>query len=517
MSKPARGSWRWREASKRSLFYHIARPDSDAAAPPHRHRVYHVARPDSDAAAPPHRHRDAKLQKISILFQKNQPFPLAATPLHCGFHVSGDTGMSKNSDLWARREAAVPRGVGNAHPVFTAHAENAELWDVEGKRYIDFAGGIAVLNTGHRHPKVMAAVAEQLSHFTHTCFQVSPYESYIALAERLNAMAPIEGPAKTIFFTTGAEALENAVKIARAATGRSGIITFAGGYHGRTMMTMSMTGKTLPYKKKFGPMPGEVFHAPFPHAPFGVTVQDSLRAIDMLFRADIEPDRVAAIVLEPVQGEGGFIQAPEELLLALRALCDRHGILLVADEVQTGFARTGKMFGIEHSSIKPDMMTVAKSLAGGFPLSGVIGRAAIMDAAEPGGLGGTYAGSPLACAAALAVLDVIEEENLIERANAIGAKMKARLEAISLKNNTTPIAAIRGPGAMIAFDVVKTRGTDEPDPDTTKRILTTARNRGLILLSCGVYGNAIRLLVPLTVSDTILDEGLDILELALAA
>jgi 4-aminobutyrate aminotransferase/(S)-3-amino-2-methylpropionate transaminase len=423
--------------------------------------------------------------------------------------------MSTNSEMMARRDSAVPRGVGVAHPIFTAHAENAELWDVEGKRYIDFAGGIAVLNTGHRHPKVMAAVAEQLSHFTHTCFQVSPYESYIALAERLNALAPIEGPAKTIFFTTGAEALENAVKIARAATGRSGIITFAGGYHGRTMMTMAMTGKVLPYKKKFSPLPSEVYHVPFPHAPFGVTVQDSLRAIDMLFRADIEPSRTAAIVLEPVQGEGGFIQAPEELLMALRKLCDQHGILLVVDEVQTGFARTGKMFGIEHSSVKPDIMTVAKSLAGGFPLSGVIGRAEIMDAAEPGGLGGTYAGSPIACAAALAVLDVIEEEKLIERANHIGAKMKSRLEAISRRNNAVPIAEIRGPGAMVAFDVVATRGTNEPDPDTTKKVLTKAREHGLILLSCGVYGNAIRLLVPLTASDALIDEGLDVLELAL--
>jgi 4-aminobutyrate aminotransferase/(S)-3-amino-2-methylpropionate transaminase len=444
-----------------------------------------------------------------LLFFKKAVLPSA--------HNKKDRSMSTNSELMARREAAVPRGVGNAHPVFSAHAENSELWDVEGKRYIDFAGGIAVLNTGHRHPKVMAAVAAQLEHFTHTCFQVSPYESYIALAERLNAMAPIEGPAKTIFFTTGSEALENAVKIARAATGRSGVITFAGGYHGRTMLTMAMTGKVLPYKKKFAPMPAEIYHVPFPHAPFGVTVQDSLRAIDMLFRADIEPERTAAIVIEPVQGEGGFIQAPDELLAALRALCDRHGILLIVDEVQTGFARTGKMFGIEHSGIKPDIMTVAKSLAGGFPLSGVIGRAEIMDAADPGGLGGTYAGSPLACAAALAVLDVIEEERLVERANAIGATMTARLEAISRRNNTIPIDAIRGPGAMIAFDVVKTRGTDEPDPDMTKKILTRAREHGLILLSCGVYGNAIRLLVPLTVSDELLNEGLDVLEASLAA
>jgi 4-aminobutyrate aminotransferase/(S)-3-amino-2-methylpropionate transaminase len=425
--------------------------------------------------------------------------------------------MSENAALIARREAAIPRGVATAHPIFAVRAENAELWDADGKRYIDFAGGIAVLNTGHRHPKVMAAVAKQLEMFTHTCFQVAAYESYIALAERLNAMAPIDGPAKTIFFTTGAEALENAIKIARAHTGRSGIITFAGGYHGRTMLTMAMTGKVLPYKKKFAPLPAEIYHVPFPHAPFGVTVEDSLKAIDMLFRADIEPERTAAIVLEPVQGEGGFIPASEELLVALRALCDKHGILLIVDEVQTGFARTGKMFGIDHSAIKPDIITVAKSLAGGFPLSGVIGRAAVMDSADPGGLGGTYAGSPIACAAALAVLDVIEEENLCARANHIGAMMKSRLESISRKNTTIPIANIRGPGAMIAFDIVTAPGSQDPDSATTKKVLAKACAHGLILLSCGVYGNAVRLLVPITASDELINEGLNILELALAA
>nr|WP_295736925.1 4-aminobutyrate--2-oxoglutarate transaminase [uncultured Acidocella sp.] len=424
--------------------------------------------------------------------------------------------MSTNSELMARRTAAVPRGVGNAHAVFTARAENAELWDVEGKRYIDFAGGIAVLNTGHRHPKVMAAVQKQMEAFTHTCFQVTPYDSYIELAEKLNAIAPIEGEAKTIFFTTGAEALENAVKIARAATGRPGVITFAGGYHGRTMLTMAMTGKVLPYKKKFAPMPAEIYHVPFPHKQFEVSVEESLKYIEMLFRADIEPSRVAAIALEPVQGEGGFLPAPEELLIGLRKICDQHGILLIIDEVQTGFARTGKMFAIEHSSIKPDIMTVAKSLAGGFPLSAVIGKAEIMDAAEPGGLGGTYAGSPLGCAAALAVLEVIEEERLVERANVIGARMKTRLEAMATRNDAHPIANIRGPGAMIAFDVVKSRGTDEPDPEATKKILAAAKEKGLILLSCGVFGNAVRLLMPLTISDALLEEGLDILEAALA-
>ncbi len=422
-----------------------------------------------------------------------------------------------NEEWMARRMAAVPRGVSNTHAVFAARAENAELWDVEGKRYIDFAGGIAVLNTGHRHPKVMAAVQKQMEAFTHTCFQVAPYDSYVRLAEKLNALAPIDGPAKTIFFTTGAEALENAVKIARAHTGRPGVITFAGGYHGRTMLTMAMTGKVLPYKKKFAPMPAEIYHAPFPHEQFGVSVEEALRHIEMLFRADIEPERVAAIAVEPVQGEGGFLPAPEELLRGLRRICDQHGILLVVDEVQTGFARTGKMFAIEHSAVKPDIMTIAKSLAGGFPLSGVIGKAEIMDAADPGGLGGTYAGSPLGCAAALAVLEVIEEEKLVERANVIGARMKARLEAISRRNDAHPIAAIRGPGAMVAFDVVKSRGAHEPDPEATKKILAAAKDKGLILLSCGVFGNAIRLLMPLTISDALLEEGLDILEASLTS
>ncbi|HUD53531.1 4-aminobutyrate--2-oxoglutarate transaminase [Parvibaculum sp.] len=425
--------------------------------------------------------------------------------------------MSQNAELLARRERAVPRGVATAYPVFAARAENAELWDEDGRRFVDFAGGIAVLNTGHRHPKVIAAVEKQLALYTHTAFQVVAYEPYVALAERLNALAPFKGPAKTILFTTGAEAAENAVKIARAATGRSAIIAFAGGFHGRTMMTMALTGKTLPYKKKFGPMPAEVFHLPFPVADHGTSVADSLKALDVLFKADVEPSRVAAIMIEPVQGEGGFYEAPRELLVALRKICDEHGILLVADEVQTGFARTGKMFGIEHSGVEPDILTVAKSLAGGFPLSGVIGRAEIMDAAEPGGLGGTYAGSPIACAAALAVLDVIAEEKLVERANAMGARIKTKLEAIASRNDVVPMTAIRGHGAMIGFDIVKGRVAYEPDAEATKRVTNAALDEGLILLSCGVFGNAIRILVPLTASDAILDEGLAKLEKALSA
>ncbi|MGB5093881.1 MAG: 4-aminobutyrate--2-oxoglutarate transaminase [Parvibaculum sp.] len=425
--------------------------------------------------------------------------------------------MTLNKDLLARREKAVPRGVATAYPVFAARAENAELWDVEGKRYVDFGGGIAVLNTGHRHPRVIAAVQRQLELYTHTAFQITAYEPYIELAERLNALAPFKGPAKTIFFTTGAEATENAIKIARAATDRSAVIAFTGAFHGRTMLTMAMTGKVLPYKKKFGPMPGEVYHVPFPVASQEVSVQDSLRALDFLFKADVEPTRVAAIILEPVQGEGGFHPAPRELLLALRQICDTHGIVLISDEVQAGFARTGKMFGIEHTGVEPDIITVAKSLAGGFPLSGVIGKAAIMDGAEPGGLGGTYAGSPVAVAAALAVLDVIEDEKLCERANKMGEHIKARLHDMAKRNDIVPIADIRGPGAMIGFDIVKARGGHEPDADATKRVTGAALEKGLILLSCGVYGNTIRILVPLTASDAIVDEGLDIIDQAMVA
>jgi 4-aminobutyrate aminotransferase / (S)-3-amino-2-methylpropionate transaminase / 5-aminovalerate transaminase len=423
--------------------------------------------------------------------------------------------MPSNAELLERRNAAVPRGVGHATPIYAARAENAEVWDVEGKRYIDFAGGIAVLNTGHRHPRVMAAVQAQLERFTHTAFQVMAYEPYIALAERLNKLAPFKGPAKTIFFTTGAEAVENAIKIARVFTGRPGVISFSGAFHGRTLLTMAMTGKVLPYKKGFGPFPSDVYHVPFPIEHQGVSVADSLKAINFLFKADIDPARVAAIILEPVQGEGGFFVAPKELLVELRKLCDAHGILLVSDEVQAGFARTGKMFGIEHSGVEPDLIAIAKSMAGGFPLSGVVGRANIMDASETGGLGGTYGGNPVACAAALAVLDVIKEEKLLDRANAMGDRIKTKLNQFAKRNDLMPIAAIRGPGAMIGFEIVKHRGSFEPDADATKRLTTAALQNGLIVLNCGVYNNVIRILVPLTASDAIVDEGMGMLENAM--
>ncbi len=423
--------------------------------------------------------------------------------------------MTSNAALQARRVAAIPRGVSTAYPVFAERAEGSEIWDVEGRRFIDFGGGIAVVNTGHRHPKVVAAVRSQLDHYTHTAFQIVPYEPYVELCERLNALAPFSGEAKTILFSTGAEAVENAVKIARAATGRTNVIAFSGAFHGRTLLTMALTGKVAPYKKKFGPMPGGVWHLPFPVPQHGVTVADTLKALDVLFRADVDPLHVAAIIIEPVQGEGGFHPAPTELLEALRSVCDEHGILLIADEVQTGFARTGKMFGIENSGVEPDIITMAKSLAGGFPLSGVLGRAAIMDAPDPGGLGGTYAGSPLACAAALAVLDVIAEEKLIDRANTLGERLRSELKRIAQRNDTVAMSAIRGPGAMVAFDIVKSRGGEEPDADATKRVTAAALAEGLVLLSCGVHANTIRMLMPLTISDDILAEGMGKLEKAL--
>ena len=424
------------------------------------------------------------------------------------------TNRQSNAELLARRNAAVPRGVASATAVFATKAENAEIWDTEGKRYLDFAAGIAVCNTGHRHPKIMAAAAAQSEAFVHTAFQVLPYETYVSLAERLNALAPIKN-AKTILMTTGAEAVENAVKIARHYTKRPAVISFVGGFHGRSLLTMGMTGKVVPYKTGFGPFPASLYHVPFPIAHHGVSVQDSLDALERLFKADVEPTQVAAIIIEPVQGEGGFYIAPQEFMLALRALCDKHGTLLICDEVQTGFARTGKLFATEHFAIEPDLMTVAKSLAGGYPLSGVIGKAEIMDSPEPGGLGGTYGGSPLGCAAAHAVLDVIEEEQLCARSLQLGKQMIARIQAMKEDRASTPIGDIRGLGSMVAFELVKEHGGSEPDADRVKQLTARALEQGLILLSCGIYGNCIRLLAPLTIPEAQLEEGLNILARAL--
>ncbi|MBN3858510.1 4-aminobutyrate--2-oxoglutarate transaminase [Paraburkholderia sp. Ac-20340] len=417
--------------------------------------------------------------------------------------------VSKNADLQARKNAITPRGVGVMCDFYAERAENAELWDVEGRRVIDFAAGIAVCNTGHRHPKIVAAIKDQLERFTHTAYQIVPYESYVSLAEKVAQRAPGSFAKKAAFFTTGAEAVENAVKIARASTGRPGVIAFAGGFHGRTMMGMALTGKVAPYKLNFGPFPADVYHAPYPNSVHGISTADSLKHIEMLFKADIDPKRVAAIIFEPVQGEGGFYQAPADFVRGLRKICDTHGILLIADEVQTGFARTGKLFAMEHYDVTPDLMTIAKSLAGGMPLSGVVGRAEVMDAAAPGGLGGTYAGNPLAVASAHAVIEIIEEEKLCERATKLGDKIKAKLTA--MKAEVPQIADVRGPGAMNAVEFCKP-GTNEADADFTKRVQTAALNRGLLLLVCGVYSNVVRFLFPLTIQDNVFDEALAILE-----
>jgi len=411
----------------------------------------------------------------------------------------------------ARKEAALASGLAVKN-IFTAKAEGSELWDVEGRRYIDFAAGIAVVNTGHRHPKVMAAVADQAENFTHTCFHVAPYESYIRLGERLNKLTPGDAPKKTMLTSVGVEAIENSIKLARAFTGRSGIISFYGGFHGRTLMGMALTGRQAPYKKGFGPMPPEIFYAPFPNDYHGVSSRHALDEIRRMFESTIDPARVAAFILEPVQGEGGFVIAPKEFLEGLRELANEHGILLISDEVQAGMGRTGKMFGIEHSGVVPDIIAMAKGLAGGFPLSAITGRADVMDSANPASLGGTYGGNPLAVAAANAVLDVIEEENLFESANRIGELLQKRLKSLAARQGMEAIGDVRGLGAMVAFELVTERQTRNPDPALTTRIIAEAQSRGLILLSCGVRGNVIRLLPPLTTSNDIVNEALDIIE-----
>jgi len=419
--------------------------------------------------------------------------------------------MSTNSDLLNRRQSAIPAGLGTMHSIFCERAQNAELWDVEGKRFIDFAAGIAVLNTGHLHPKVKAAVSAELERMSHVCFQVTPYERYVQVAERLNALVPGHTPKKTLLLSTGAEAVENAVKIARAHTGRPGVIAFSGGFHGRTLFALALTGKVVPYKTGFGPLPAEVFHAPYPIDYHGMSVDAALSALDRLFASDIEPSRVAAMIIEPVLGEGGFYAAPPEFLQALRAVCDQHGIVLIIDEIQTGFGRTGRMFAVEYADIEADLMTLAKSLAGGFPLSAVTGKAEIMDGPKPGGLGGTYAGSPISCAAALAAIDVVEDEKLAERALRLGDLIAKRVQALSEESAGSCIGDIRHLGAMAAMELVSDRDTRKPDADLAKAIVQTAATRGLILLSCGVRGNVVRFLPPLTASDELVNEGLDIL------
>jgi 5-aminovalerate/4-aminobutyrate aminotransferase len=416
--------------------------------------------------------------------------------------------MNSNQSLQQRRMTAIPRGVGQIHQIYAERAENATVWDVEGREFLDFAGGIAVLNTGHLHPKVMAAVQEQLAKLTHTCFHVFGYEPYVALCEKINKLVPGNFEKKTLLVTTGAEAVENAIKIARAATGRTGVIAFTGAYHGRTHYTLSLTGKVVPYSAGMGLMPGGVFRAEYPNPLHGVSVDDAIASIERIFKNDAQPSDIAAIILEPVQGEGGFNPAPKEFMARLRALCDQHGILLIADEVQTGAGRTGTFFAMEQMGVAADLTTFAKSIAGGFPLAGVSGRAEIMDAVAPGGLGGTYAGSPVSCAAALAVIEAFEQEKLLDRAKAVGEILSSGLRKLAEKHKS--IGDVRNLGAMVAVELFEADG-HTPAAELTGKIVAKARDKGLILLSCGTYANVLRILVPLTVSDADLERGLSII------
>ena len=420
-----------------------------------------------------------------------------------------------NETLMARRNACIARGIGNAHQIFAIHADNAQIWDVEGRRYLDFCAGIAVLNTGHRHAAVMRRLQEQLEHYTHTCFQVVAYESYVELAERLCDLAPGTAPKKAFFMTTGAEAVENAVKVARHATGRSAIIAFEGAFHGRTLLGMALTGKVHPYKAGFGPLPADVYHVPYPNSLHGVSAQDSLNAIERLFKHQVEACRVAALIVEPVQGEGGYIPAPLGFLQALRELCDRHGIVMIADEIQTGMGRTGKMFAVEHFGVEPDLMTLAKGLGGGTPISAVVGKAEILDSVDPGGLGSTYAGSPLACSAALGVLQAIADEGLLARSEAIGERLRERFHEIARR--VPEIVDVRGLGAMTAVEFAVQGDLHRPATEIANAVKTEAAKRGLLLLTSGNYGNVIRIMVPLTIPIAQLDEGLDIFEASVDA
>ncbi|TMG29157.1 MAG: 4-aminobutyrate--2-oxoglutarate transaminase [Chloroflexi bacterium] len=413
------------------------------------------------------------------------------------------------------RAKYVPRGITSAHPVTVDRAQGSEIWDISGKRYIDFAGGIGVMNVGHAHPRVMKAVREQLDRATHTSFQVVHYESYLRLAERLCEVAPIDGPKKAIFFSTGAEAIENAVKIARAATGRPAVISFRGGFHGRTLLALSLTGSVQPYKQDFGPYATEIYQTPFPYAYRGWTTEAAMADLENLLESEVSPKRVAAIVIEPVLGEGGFVPAPLDFMRKLREVCDRYGILLIVDEIQTGFGRTGKFFAIEHSSVQADLITVAKSLAAGFPLSAVVGKAQVMDAPDPGGLGGTYGGNPVACAAGLAVMDVMRDEKLPERAARIGSVVEERMQSWAADHKL--IGDVRVVGAMAGMELVRDRGTKEPADKETAKIIATAREKGLIILRCCVHHNGIRTLMPLTIPDELLEEGLDMLGASLGA
>jgi len=420
---------------------------------------------------------------------------------------------TRSGDLIDRRSRAVARGVATAHPLFVARATGATLWDVDGRSFVDFAGGIGVLNLGHGNPRIARAVHEQLDAFAHTCFQVGMYESYVELAERLNALAPGSGPNKTLLLTSGAEATENAIKIARAATGRAGVVAFSLGYHGRTLLALTMTGKVAPYKQNFGPFAPEVYQAPYPNARRGYDTVSALRALDELFESQIAPDKIAAFIIEPVLGEGGFVPAPFAFLRALRTLADKHGIVLVADEIQTGFGRTGTLFAIEQAGVVPDLLTFAKSVAGGLPLSGIVGKAEIVDAVEPGGLGGTYAGNPLGCVAALATLDAFAEDDILVKARRLGARLRAALDGLAAAY-PREIVDVRGLGAMLALEFADR--SDAGGKSVAQRVAAAAFDEGLVALTAGPGAHALRILVPLVVTDAELARGLAALERACA-
>jgi 4-aminobutyrate aminotransferase/(S)-3-amino-2-methylpropionate transaminase len=406
-----------------------------------------------------------------------------------------------------RVDASVARPLALTFPIAAAEARGATITDVDGNTFIDFTGGVGCLNVGHSHPHVVAAAQEQLERFAHTDFTIVPYEVYATLAERLLARAPFHGPAKAAFFNAGTEAVENAVKFARAYTGRPAVIAFEGAFHGRTLLSLSLTSKTSPYKAGLGPFAPEVYRVPYANPYRGVSAADALAALERAFATLVAAGDVAAIVVEPVQGEGGFVVPPVEFLQGLRRICDEHGIVLVVDEVQTGFARTGTFFAIEQFGVEPDLITVAKSIAMGLPLSGVLGKAAIMDAPGPNAVGGTYVGNPVAQAAALAVLDVIDDEGLVERANVIGGVMRERMRG--WQERWPAIGDVRGLGAMLAIELVADPATKEPAPEAASRVIEEAIQRGLLLIKSGVSGNCIRVLVPLVVTDAELDEALD--------
>jgi 4-aminobutyrate aminotransferase/(S)-3-amino-2-methylpropionate transaminase len=441
-------------------------------------------------------------------------------------HLTTEIPGPKSQALLARRAQAVPRGVPAVTPIAVVHAEGAVITDADGNRLIDFGGGIGVVNTGHRHPSVVAAVQRQLDHFAHVCFPVSTYEPYVELAERLNQITPGDHPKRTFLLNSGAEAVENAVKVARHFTGRPALVCFEHGFHGRTNLAMALTSKVVPYKKGFGPFAPEVYRIPYPYCyrcsaggrpsgPAGQCCMASAERLEQIFASTVDPESVAAIIIELELGEGGFVPAPQEYVTALAAFARKHEILFIADEIQTGFGRTGKMFACEHYDLIPDLIITAKSLAGGLPLAAVTGRADVLDAPQIGGLGGTYGGNPLACAAALAVIGAMEAERIPERAARLGERIRARF--CGWANRHPYIGDVRGLGAMIGMELVVDRSSREPDKARTVQFINAALERGVILLSSGTYGNTVRILAPLTTSDAILDEGLDAMEQALAA